>query len=123
MTFERQKLTISCELLSVVRNILNSLPKDKVFILMARNQENILVSGTVVLIDKKSAYSLLTVNHPDHRKLGANTALVVEAMLHSKRLGIQTFDFVGANSPERADYKISFNADLKCYFEVQFKSK
>jgi hypothetical protein len=38
-------------------------------------------------------------------------------------MGLLEFDFVGANSPQRGDYKISFNADIKPYFSSSISLK
>lgn len=120
-TFDRQGIEIDEDTLTAVTKVLKSLPKGEGFLLVAKNEACVSVSATLVLTDSRMAYSLFTVNDPGFRKTGANTALVIEALQISKRLGLRGFDFIGANSPNRADYKISFNAKLTSYFESKIK--
>jgi hypothetical protein len=35
---------------------------------------------------------------------------------------LQRFDFVGVNSPQRGDFKLSFNAELAPYQEVHLQA-
>lgn len=120
MTFQRQSIEVEAGTLSIVRNILQSIPGAGGMILTAMDPRGRPISATAILLGKRRAYSLLTANDPACRKLGANTRLVIEAMLRSRDAGMSDFDFVGANSPNRADYKLSFNAELTPYFEARF---
>jgi len=40
----------------------------------------------------------------------------------SAQKGLQRFDFVGVNSPQRGDFKLSFNAELVPYQEVHLQA-
>ncbi|MGZ4991978.1 MAG: GNAT family N-acetyltransferase [Methylobacter sp.] len=122
MTFDRQGIEIDNETLSIVRKVLEGISSERGFVLIAKTESHIPISATAILTGKKCAYSLFTVNNPEYRKLGANTSLVIEAMLYAKSIGKSEFDFVGANSPNRGDYKISFNSELKLYFEAKLTS-
>jgi lipid II:glycine glycyltransferase (peptidoglycan interpeptide bridge formation enzyme) len=57
---------------------------------------------------------------PEMRHSGAATKLMFENIYRAKESGIQELDFVGVNSPQRGDFKLSFNAELKLYFDVRF---
>lgn len=118
-TFDRQNIEIDNDTLSIVENVLKGISEQRGFVLIARTKEKTPVSATAILTDKRTAYSLFTVNNPDYRQLGANSAIVMEALLYAKSIGKSEFDFVGANSPNRGDFKLSFNAQLKCYFECK----
>ena len=54
------------------------------------------------------------------RQGGAATRLMLDSIFEAKRRGLVELDFVGVNSPDRGDFKLSFNPELKPYFEVQY---
>lgn len=78
------------------------------------------VDAIFVLFDQMNAYYLFGANHPDYRKYGGGTLLLVEAMKELSLKGVRYFDFVGANSPLRGDFKLSFGAVLKPYYVCAF---
>lgn len=122
-TFSRQGIGVDVETESILKQIVYAVSspasEEKGFILGARSENNSPISTTVILTSRNCAYSLITANDPEFRGTGANTAIVFEAMLHAKRLGKKEFDFVGVNSPNRGDFKLSFNASLRRYFEAE----
>ena len=73
-------------------------------------------AATLFLHDVKTAYYLFGANHPDHRKSGAGTYLILESMRRAFDRGICNIDMVGINSPNRGDYKTSLNARPVPYF-------
>jgi hypothetical protein len=78
-------------------------------------------ASNLFLFDHKRAYYLFGANQPDLRHSGASTRLMFENIAHAKRRGLSELDFVGVNSPNRADFKLSFNPELKLYFNLRFE--
>jgi hypothetical protein len=74
------------------------------------------VSAVMFLYDDRSAYYLFGANDPEYRKTFAGTFLLVHMIKDAFESGLQEIDFVGVNSPDRGDFKISLNADLRPYF-------
>lgn len=79
-----------------------------------------IASMNLFLYDSKRAYYLFAANDPEHRSSGAATRLMFESIFEAKRRGLQELDFVGVNSPDRGDFKLSFNPELKLYFELNY---
>lgn len=75
-----------------------------------------LVSSNLFLYDDRTAFYLLGANDPDHRNSGASTFLMLETIRDAHERGLSEVDFIGVNSPQRGDYKVSFNADLRPFF-------
>ena len=63
---------------------------------------------------------MFAANEPALRNTGAATRLMVDNILEAKRRGMKELDFVGVNSPDRGDYKLSFNPELKLYFTLSY---
>jgi len=74
------------------------------------------VSAVMFLYDDRTAYYLFGANDPSHRKTFAGTFLLMHMIKDAFGKGIQEIDFVGVNSPNRGDFKISLNAELRPYF-------
>ena len=70
------------------------------------------------LDDGRTSFFLFGAAEPGERDQGGYTYLSVQAIKDAFENGCAEVDIVGANSPNRSDYKISFNAELKPYFEV-----
>lgn len=78
-------------------------------------------SAYLFLFDNKRSYYLFGANHPNFRNSGCSTKLMIDNIFYTKYIrGLSEVDFIGANSPNRGDYKISFNPDLHTYFEVHY---
>ena len=56
------------------------------------------------------------------RESKASSKLLLDNMALSAHQGIKRFDFVGVNSPQRGDFKLSFNAELVPYQEVHLQA-
>ena len=78
--------------------------------------DDIPVSAVLFLYDDRTAYYLFGANDPAYRNANAGAFLLIQMIKDAFENGLKEIDFVGANSPQRADFKISFNADLKPYF-------
>jgi len=79
------------------------------------------VASCVVLLDKSKAYYWLAGSDPEYLKLGFNQLLFVKMIEQISALGVQYFDFVGANTPSIARYKSTFNMNLQPYFQIEKK--
>ena len=78
--------------------------------------ENVPASASFLLIDKKRSYHLFGANNPEYRQQRLYSKIITENIVFTKKLGLKEFDFVGINSPQRGNFKISFNADILPYF-------
>lgn len=76
-------------------------------------------SATLFLFDDRTAFYLFGANAPEHRNTGASTTLMVHMIRSAYDRGLREVDFVGANSPARGDYKVSFNADVHPYYVLR----
>jgi hypothetical protein len=74
------------------------------------------VSAVLFIYDDRTAYYLFGANDPEYRNTSAGAFLLMQLIKDAFENGFEEVDFVGVNSPNRGDFKISFNADLKSYF-------
>ncbi len=81
---------------------------------------NIPVATTLVLFDRKTAYYWLAGSDPGMRQTGLNQILIYKILENLQKLGIERFDWFGANTPSIARYKSKFNPVLVPYFSVQY---
>ncbi len=88
--------------------------------LVARRRSGEVCSAYLCLYDDLRAYYLFAGNHPDTRKTGASTMLIFHALKMFKNDSKRFFDFIGLNSPNRGDFKSSFNAVAMPYFLVNW---
>ena len=78
-----------------------------------------IVSSTLWIMDDRIAYYLFGANHPEYRNTGAATLCMWQSMLSILReRGIQIFDFVGVNSPQRGAFKLGFGGEVVPYVNV-----
>jgi hypothetical protein len=115
-TFERQGLKRSPQEASLVRSIARQAISHQFGTLKVALLNGEPASAILYLYDDRTVYYLFGANHPKHRKTGAGTLLVGEMVRNAFARGAAEVDFVGVNSPQRGDYKISFNAELRPYF-------
>lgn len=122
LTFERQGLQRTVEeerlLCAVARAALMGGFGE---ILIARDPQGSAVSATLFIYDRNSGYYLFGANDPSFRQSGASTLLLLENIRRCFQRGPGIVDFVGINSPNRGDYKTSFNAVPVPYFVVTWK--
>ena len=76
------------------------------------------VSSVVILSDPYSDYYLFGATDPMYRSFGVNTLLLLEAIKDSFLAGKKCFDMIGINSPNRGDFKTSFNSLPRQVFSV-----
>lgn len=119
-TFARQGIALDSMRLALVRSIsANAIEQGYGRLTSCRTPEGI-AAMSLFLYDSKRAYYLFAANDPAHRSTGASTRLMFDNILEAKRRGLRELDFVGVNSPARGDFKLSFNPELKLYFELNY---
>lgn len=72
----------------------------------------------LLLLGKKQAYALAQSTIDKGRELNGNIFLNFKALCYAKEKNILSFDFNGANSPNRADDKHAFGAETAQYFNL-----
>ena len=121
-TFERQRIVISQQQIELVNGIVtSSLANGFGRLSMATTIDGI-ASMSLFVYDSHSAYYLFGANNPELRNSGGSTALMIDNICAMSELGLSKFDFVGVNSPNRGDFKLSFCPVLTPYYEVQLNS-
>ena len=78
-------------------------------------------SANLFLFDSKRSYYLIGANNPNYRNTGASTKLMMSNIFSTRDNGMKYVDFVGANSPQRGDFKVSFNAEVLPYFKCTLR--
>lgn len=75
-----------------------------------------------ILVYKDRAYDWIAGTNLEMEDEHANHLLVWEIFKRLSDEGVQTFDFLGANTPSVVEFKRSFGGELICYFEVRYFS-
>lgn len=119
-TFSRQGIALNDATLSLVRGIATSAISQGYGRLSSCEAEDGIASMNLLLYDKRRAYYLFGANNPNLRDTGGGTKLLFHNILEAKARGLEEFDFVGVNSPNRGDFKLGFNAELALYFDVRY---
>ncbi|MGZ8221950.1 MAG: GNAT family N-acetyltransferase [Methylobacter sp.] len=120
LTFARQQIALPEPKLALVRRITCAALEQGYGRLTSCTTPKGVASMTLFLFDKQRAYYLFAANDPDLRNTGAASRLMFDNIFYAQQRGLAEFDFVGVNSPNRGDFKLSFNPELKLYFEVRF---
>jgi hypothetical protein len=117
LTFSRQGIASDDSHLNQVRRIIESVLKTGLGqMLVARNSAGQAVSAIVTTNDPSCAYYLFGATGPTFRSYGANSALLLNVIQDAFLSEKKSFDMVGVNSPQRGDFKISFNAEPVPFF-------
>ena len=90
-------------------------------IFFAKNQSGDVVGAQFVLVDEKTIHAVATGSCSEHDR-GVGSLLVHHCINQALNKNLN-FDFNGANSAFRADFKHSFNADLRVYFRLSWSKK
>jgi lipid II:glycine glycyltransferase (peptidoglycan interpeptide bridge formation enzyme) len=72
------------------------------------------------VFDERCTYGLIGGNDPDARESGSGTMLLFECIRRGQHRGSEWIDLCGVNSPQRGDFKVSFNAEVQPYIEVHW---
>lgn len=122
LTFERQGITLSPEQFRVATDLARS-SLDGGFgrMLFCRDGAGEVLSATLFLHDDRTAYYMFGATDPKYRNTGASSYLVYENIRHFFDAGVSEIDMVGINSPNRGDFKVSFNAIPTPYFTATWE--
>ncbi|MDZ8135049.1 MAG: GNAT family N-acetyltransferase [Nostoc sp. DedQUE04] len=82
--------------------------------------DTIPISAILFLFDRKRGYYMFAGNNSEYRESGGSTLLLLDLIEECFKRNLQEIDFVGVNSPNRGDYKLSFNPEIKPYFVTDF---
>jgi lipid II:glycine glycyltransferase (peptidoglycan interpeptide bridge formation enzyme) len=116
-TFTRQGIGLQLEERQLVRSITTAaITHDFGQMLLCRDKNGEYVSATLFIFDERCAYYLFGANSPEHRNLNGGTFLMLENIHRCMDRELKWVDMVGVNSPNRGDFKTSFNAKVTPYF-------
>ena len=105
-----------------MKNIVqNSFFPYKSTIYTSKDKNNKINAFVYFLHSNRSAYYLFGGSSDEGRKCGALTFLIYSFLEECLYKNFEFFDFVGANSPNRGDFKLSFGSKLFPYYELTKK--
>src|SRR5262249_31007636 len=87
-------------------------------LLTCRTPKGDVASATLFLYDQHCGYYLVGANDPEYRNSGSGSYLMLENIRRCQAKGMAAVDFIGINSPNRGDFKTSFNAMPVPYFTL-----
>ncbi len=90
------------------------------FVSVAREKHGRVAAVIAVLCDDVMANVIVNSVSNDWRSSGLSVHNMIRVLAHAQRLGLDRFDFNGANSPARGDDKHSYGAEPVLYFDVAF---
>lgn len=122
LTFARQGIVRESDEERLVRSISQAaLEKKFGELLTCVAPDGTVASATLFLFDRRHAYYLVGANDPEFRQTGSATYLMLENIRHWQAKSLTAVDFLGINSPNRGDFKTSFNAEPVRYFNVTWE--
>jgi hypothetical protein len=107
------------ELQRVSTIIENGLSSGAGNLLILQENDGTPVSGIFTLSDQTTDFYQFGASNPARLKLNGSSYLILHAIELAFMNGRKYFDMVGMNSPNRGEYKASFNARVKPYFELE----
>ena len=85
---------------------------------MAYDRDHSVLGMSLFVRSATTSYYLFGGASDAGRRTGAQTAIMHRAIVDAVCQGLELFDFVGANSPNRSQFKLSFGADLVPYYSI-----
>lgn len=123
LTYERQGVSIDQEEQKLFEDLVeSSIEKGFGDLLVCESPSGEPAAAALFMTDKKCAYYVFGAMDPNFRKTGAGTLVLVEQLRRILESGKSKVDFCGINSPDRGDYKVSFNAKPAPFFEVAWET-
>jgi hypothetical protein len=117
LTFERQGVARDHFEVRLMRSVAQAaLSRGFGQLLFCRNDRGEVASATLFLHDHRCGYYLVGANDPEQRHSGSGSYLMLENIRRCQAQGLAVVDFLGINSPNRGDFKTSFNARPVPYF-------
>lgn len=121
-TFARQGKVTGEETRSLVKRIVQKVMASGIgSLIVMRSPALTAVSAIVTVEDEDCVYYLFGATDTASRSEGANTALLLHSINSAFLRGKKRFDMVGINSPNRGDFKTSFNAKPTPYYALDFR--
>lgn len=122
LTFDRQGIAMDAQALARVARICHRAMADGYGHLSCAHVDGRAASMAFFVTDNTCAYYLFGATDPDLRAANASSKLLIDNIASFASQGLKRFDFVGVNSPQRGDFKLSFNAELVPYQEVHLSA-
>ena len=122
LTFDRQDIEVDeRSLLKVTRIVEESLNTGIGRLVLCRDAHGVACSAVVTLQDARCVYYMFGATDPEFRSTGAHTALLLDRIGDAREAGRMKFDMVGVNSPQRGDFKTSFNAKPVPFYSLSYE--
>lgn len=115
-TLSRQQIELSEQEEALMRSILRHSSTGDFGQMACAMLDGVAVSAVFFLYDDRTAYYLFGANDPQYRSSFGGTFLLMSMLRGAFDRGMQEIDLVGVNSPNRGDFKLSLNAELRPYF-------
>lgn len=120
-TFSRQGISVANHMLKQLKSLSRAaIEYGFGNVLVCKTDKGQVISASLIVEDDGCAYYLVGTNNPDFRNTGAGTYLMISAIEQAREKGLHSFDFIGINSPERGDFKLSFGAKPVMTFAVNW---
>uniref|UniRef100_UPI004047B096 GNAT family N-acetyltransferase n=1 Tax=Algoriphagus sp. TaxID=1872435 RepID=UPI004047B096 len=121
LTFERQDMHVSDAEISNIRDLCKMMfDKELAKMFYCVNKDGVIMSAIIVFIYNNNMYYQFGATDPIFRNTGASVMLILNAIKIAYQNKIEFFDMVGINSPNRGDFKMSFNANPYPYYNVKW---
>ena len=121
-TFERQGLKRNDHDILLCNEVaIKALDNDSGQLIYCKDKDNNILAGALFLFDEKSIHYLIGATEEKYKKNSPMTYILFEQIkkLFNSNSNVTNFDFCGINSPNRGDYKISFNANVIPYHHIK----
>lgn len=118
-TLERQGVNTEENTISQIESLITKTPSENILFVKIYSKSNDLVFFSLILHSQKAANLVLNMTHNEFRNTGLPSLGIYNSIIAAKNLGCYSFDFNGANSPNRADDKHSYGAEPKLYFHIE----
>ena len=87
-------------------------------------ENNKIIATTLFYFFDKYCYYAFSATNPNYKKsFSCSTSLILEQINFAFNNNIDKLDFLGVNSPNRADFKESFGGQLYSFYELIYKKK
>ena len=97
---------------------------DSGWLVVVKSKKHEEIAGyQLVLSSKDTAYAVAQCSSDFYRDSDLNIFLTYKSITMARDFGFDSFDFNGANSPNRADDKHAFGAAAQPYFELIYDGK
>lgn len=119
-TFEKNTILVRESEIERIREIIKSglsTCSGKLYLL--KDETGQYISGIYYERYLSSFYYLFGANDPESLNLHGSTFLILHMVNEAFQNGMQFVDMVGMNSPNRGNFKATFNARPKLYFELE----